>query len=98
VLAGGALQPGAGDHGLFALALPRQANRRHQRRSGAPRRRSRLPATASCSWVQHEQAAPFGVEQRRERQEKQTTQVAVASLIPLAAQFLTALGGLPETK
>ena len=98
VLAGGALEPGAGDHGPFAQRLPHQRsvdiNDDPALRDAGPGFQPELLVRG----VEHEQAAPFRAEQRRERQEEQAKQVAIAGLIPLAAQFLAAMGGLPETK
>jgi len=98
VLAGGAFEPCAGDHGAFAQRFsdqrPVDINDDPALRDAGPSFEPELLVRG----VEHEQAAPLGAEQRRERQEQQAQEIAVAGLILIAAQFLAAMGGLAETK
>jgi hypothetical protein len=97
VVAGRALKRGAGDHSPFAQRFSDQRavdiDNDTALREAGPGFEPKLLVRG----VEHEQAAPLGAEQRRERQNQKPHQIAVAGLIPLTAQFLAAVGGLPQT-
>ena len=86
VLAGGALEPVTGDHRPVAERFP------HQRSvdiDDDPALRDAGPGFEPellVGGVEHEQAAPLRAEQRRERQEQKAQQIAIAGLVPFAAQ------------